>query len=127
MAESMHAKRTDRCGNLRREDVGRTVTLCGWVAKRRNLGSLLFIDLRDVSGVAQITFDDTVDKGLFDKANGVRSEYCLCVTGKVRERGDVFELTEERFAEINAKLPNFIEEVEEKKTKKASSKEEEKD
>ncbi|MBQ3824027.1 MAG: aspartate--tRNA ligase [Clostridia bacterium] len=87
MAESMHAKRTDRCGNLRREDVGRTVTLCGWVAKRRNLGSLLFIDLRDVSGVAQITFDDTVDKGLFDKANGVRSEYCLCVTGKVRERG----------------------------------------
>ena len=47
--------------------------------------------------------------------------------GKVRERGDVFELTEERFAEINAKLPNFIEEVEEKKTKKASSKEEEKD
>ncbi len=87
MAEKMHAKRTAKCGNLRKSDVGSFVTLCGWVAKRRNLGGVLFIDVRDVSGVCQITFDDTVDKALFEKANGVRGEYVICVSGTVRERG----------------------------------------
>ncbi len=85
--ELKYTQRTDKCGNLRKEDIGKKVVLCGWVAKRRNLGSLLFIDLRDVSGVSQITFDDTVDAKLFEEANSVRSEYVITVSGVVRARG----------------------------------------
>ena len=77
-------KRTCGNGTLRACDEGRKVTLIGWVAKRRNLGSLVFIDLRDRSGVVQVTFDET----MAEKVKDVRNEYILSVTGTVMLRKD---------------------------------------
>ena len=67
-------------------DIGKTVGVCGWVQRRRNLGSLLFIDLRDRTGIVQLALDDTTASDVFEKANAVRSEYVLAVGGIVRER-----------------------------------------
>lgn len=84
-------KRTDMCGSLRRKDAGREVVLMGWVQRERNLGSLIFIDLRDTTGIAQIVFDDTISDDLFKKAEKIRSEYVLAIGGKVRVRQSVNE------------------------------------
>ena len=70
-------KRTDYCGNLRIEDTGKEVTVCGWVQKQRNLGTLIFIDLRDRTGIVQLAFDDATEKSVFDKAFALRSEYVI--------------------------------------------------
>ena len=87
MAEFMTGmKRTHYCGELRISDVGKTVTLFGWVAKQRDLGQLIFIDLRDRTGVTQLSFDDTTDKSVFEKAAKCRSEFVLGITGTVMER-----------------------------------------
>ena len=87
MAELMKdLRRTDMCGNFGLQDVGKTVTVAGWVQRRRNLGSLIFVDLRDKTGIVQIVFDDTTEGELFKKAQTVRSEYVLVVKGTVRER-----------------------------------------
>ncbi|MBR0121398.1 MAG: aspartate--tRNA ligase [Clostridia bacterium] len=79
-------KRTDYCGSLRAADEGRQVTVAGWVQRRRDLGSLIFIDLRDRSGIVQLAFDEDTEKEIFEKANSVRSEYVLMAQGTVRER-----------------------------------------
>lgn len=79
-------KRTDYCGDLRTSEIGKEVVVCGWVAKQRDLGALIFIDLRDRTGVVQLAFDDTTDKEIFDKAFSARSEYVLMAKGVVRER-----------------------------------------
>lgn len=79
-------KRTHMCGTLNISNVGQDVVLNGWVAKRRNLGGLIFIDLRDKTGIVQVTFDDKIPQELFDKADSLRSEYVLGVKGKVLER-----------------------------------------
>ncbi len=79
-------KRTDYCGTLRASDTGREVVVCGWVAKQRDLGSLIFADLRDRTGIVQLAFDDSTDREIFDKAFAVRSEYVLMAKGIVRER-----------------------------------------
>ena len=79
-------KRTDYCGALRPSDVGREVVVCGWAARQRDLGSLIFIDLRDRTGILQLAFDDSTDRGIFDKAFSVRSEYVVMAKGTVRER-----------------------------------------
>ena len=81
-----NTKRTDYCGNVTEAKIGETVTVCGWVQKQRDLGSLVFIDLRDRSGIVQIAFDETSDKDVFEKGRVARSEYVLAVTGTVRER-----------------------------------------
>ncbi len=87
MAEFMTGmKRTHYCGELRISDVGKTVTLFGWVAKQRDLGQLIFIDLRDRTGVTQLSFDDTSEKSVFEKAAKCRSEFVLGITGTVLER-----------------------------------------
>ena len=87
MAEFMTGlRRTNYCGELRSSDIGKTVTLCGWVQRQRDLGALIFIDLRDRTGITQLAFDDNTDKAIFDKAFSVRSEYVLCAVGEVRER-----------------------------------------
>ena len=89
MAESMMGlKRTCRCAEVTEEMIGSTVTLMGWTQKRRNLGSLIFVDLRDRSGLMQILFDETsVGSDGFAKAATIRNEYVLAVTGVVQKRG----------------------------------------
>ncbi len=87
MAEFMTGlKRSHYCGDLRISDVGNEVTVCGWVQRQRDLGQLIFIDLRDRTGIVQLAFNDTTDKEIFDKAFSARSEYVLCAKGIVRER-----------------------------------------
>ncbi len=87
MAEFMTGlRRTHYCGELRAENIGQEVTVCGWVQRQRDLGQLIFIDLRDRTGIVQLAFDDNTDRGIFDKAFAVRSEYVLCAKGTVRER-----------------------------------------
>ncbi|MDE5994356.1 MAG: aspartate--tRNA ligase [Oscillospiraceae bacterium] len=79
-------KRTDYCGVFTMADVGREVTVCGFAQRRRDLGSLIFIDLRDRTGIVQLAFGETTEKEIFDKAFTVRSEYVLMAKGVVRER-----------------------------------------
>ena len=79
-------KRSVFCGDLRAENVGNEVTVCGWVAKQRDLGALIFVDLRDKTGIVQLAFDENTDKEIFQKAFSVRSEYVLMAKGIVRER-----------------------------------------
>lgn len=82
-------KRTHYCGTLTKEEIGQTVVVCGWVQRQRDLGSLIFIDLRDRTGIVQLAFDDTTDKGVFEKAFALRSEYVVMASGKVRMRSSV--------------------------------------
>ncbi len=82
-------KRTVYCGELRTSDIGKEVTVCGWIQRRRDLGSLIFIDLRDKSGVVQLAFDDTSARDVFEKAFTCRSEYVLSAKGSVRARSSV--------------------------------------
>lgn len=87
MAESISGiKRTDYCGTLRESDIGREVAVNGWVAKQRDKGSLVFIDLRDRSGIVQLVFDENTARDVFEKAGQCRSEYVLAARGTVRER-----------------------------------------
>ena len=79
-------KRTHMCGDLRIADVDKSVVLNGWVAKARSLGGLVFVDLRDKSGITQITFNEDVPSEVLDKAKSLRSEFCIGVKGVVKER-----------------------------------------
>ncbi|MFR1723053.1 aspartate--tRNA ligase [Emergencia timonensis] len=79
-------KRTHLCGNLNIKNVEEEVVLNGWVAKQRSLGGLIFVDLRDKTGIVQITFDDTIPKEVFDQAEALRSEYVIGIKGIVKER-----------------------------------------
>ena len=88
MAESMNGlKRSHRCGELSLANVGETVTVMGWVAKQRNKGGIIFVDLRDRSGILQVIFEES-DAGAegFAKAEKLRSEYVVAVVGKVEKR-----------------------------------------
>jgi aspartyl-tRNA synthetase len=76
-------KRTNYCGDLRREDADREVTLLGWVQKRRDLGGLIFIEMRDRQGVVQTVFNPEINPEVHEKAQGLRSEYVVGVIGKV--------------------------------------------
>ncbi len=115
MAESMQGlKRTHRCAEVTKADIGTTVTLMGWVQKRRNLGSLIFVDLRDRSGLMQIVFDEN-DIGAegFAKAGSVRSEYVLAVVGNVEKRsGAVNEKMATGELEIRATALRILSEAE---------------
>ena len=79
-------KRTHMCGELNLSDEGSQVVLNGGVAKQRNLGGLIFVDLRDKTGIVQVTFDDSIPQELFERADSLRSEYVIGVKGTVRER-----------------------------------------
>ena len=83
---SMLIKRTHFCGVLNKNNIGEEVSLNGWVAKQRSLGSLIFVDLRDKTGIVQIVFDDSIPQEIFDVADRLRSEFVIGLTGVVRER-----------------------------------------
>ena len=90
MNDTMGAsRRTDYCGTLAEKDIGRIVTVCGWVAKQRDLGNLIFIDLRDRTGIVQLSFDEQTPKEAFDRAFSSRGEFVLMATGTVRARESV--------------------------------------
>src|SRR4051812_21712243 len=106
------------CGTLRASDAGQTVTLMGWVNRRRDLGNLIFIDLRDRTGLVQIVFDKETDPALHTKAGNVRSEYVLAVVGIVKRRdaatvnknlptGEIEIIAEELRVLNDAKTPPF--------------------
>ena len=82
-------KRTHYCGTLRRENAGETVTVCGWIQRNRDLGGLIFADLRDRTGIVQLAFDETTEKGLFEKASTLRSEFVVMAEGVVRVRSSI--------------------------------------
>ena len=104
MAELMTAndRRTHYCGTVRESDIGKEVCVMGWVQKQRDLGNLIFIDLRDRTGIVQLAFDDKSDKEIFDKAFGIRAEYVLAAHGVVRPRGE---------GAVNANLPTGAVEI----------------
>ncbi len=90
MAELLNAtdKRSCMCAELSAKNVGERVCVMGWVQKQRDLGSLIFIDLRDRTGIVQLAFDEKTQKDIFDRAFGIRAEYVLCAKGVVRRRGE---------------------------------------
>ncbi|MCR4716445.1 MAG: aspartate--tRNA ligase [Lachnospiraceae bacterium] len=119
MAESMKGlKRTNRCAELTIADEGKKVTVMGWVQKTRNTGGLIFADLRDRSGIVQITFnEDKLDKETFDKAYKLRAEFVIAVVGTVAKReggvnknlktGEIEIITEELRVLSTSETPPF--------------------
>ena len=81
-------KRTCYCAELSRANLGQTVCVMGWAQRQRDLGQLIFIDLRDRTGIVQLAFDDATDRAVFEKAFTVRAEFVLCAHGVVRARGE---------------------------------------
>ena len=79
-------KRTHMCGDLRKENIGEKVVLNGWIQKRRNLGGLIFCDVRDKTGITQVVFNDKIPQELFERADKLRSEYVVGIKGEVLER-----------------------------------------
>ena len=82
----MNLKRTDYCGDLRIKDINREVVVCGWVQRQRDLGKLIFIDLRDRTGIIQLNFNEETDRQIFEKAFSIRAEYVIEAKGIVKER-----------------------------------------
>lgn len=82
-------KRTDYCGKVGESQVGKELVVTGWAAKRRDLGGLIFVDLRDRSGILQVVFDASIaGEEVFDKAESIRSEYVLAIEGTLRLRDE---------------------------------------
>ena len=81
-------KRTHYCGELRLADAGKSVRLTGWVSRRRDHGGVIFVDLRDRTGLTQVVFDPMIDPEAHRAAHEIRSEFVLSVSGKVQERGE---------------------------------------
>ncbi|MDH5478459.1 MAG: OB-fold nucleic acid binding domain-containing protein, partial [Nitrospinota bacterium] len=86
MEESGSYHRTHKCGEISIKDVGNKVTLTGWVHRRRDHGGLVFMDLRDVSGIAQVALNPQIDNQAHEVAHSVRSEYVLKIQGTVSRR-----------------------------------------
>lgn len=87
MGEALRGlKRTIMCGQLRESHVDNQFTVMGWVQRRRNLGGLIFVDLRDRTGILQVVFGEEINKEAFEKADSLRSEYCIAVTGTLVKR-----------------------------------------
>lgn len=115
MAESMYGlKRTHRCTEVTKEEIGSTVTLMGWVQKSRNKGGIVFVDLRDRSGIMQIIFENgDIDEEGFEKAGRLRSEFVIAVTGRVEARsGAVNENLKTGEIEVRANALRILSESE---------------
>ncbi len=91
-------KRTHYCGELRLADAGKSARLTGWVARRRDHGGVIFVDLRDRTGITQVVFDPEIDPESHQLAHQIRNEFVLCAAGSVRERveGDLLALTDRK-------------------------------
>ena len=79
-------KRTDYCARFNMDNVGQEITVFGWVQRQRDLGNLIFVDLRDRTGIIQLSFNDKTDREIFEKAQSVRTEYVVAAVGTVAER-----------------------------------------
>ena len=79
-------RRTGYCGTFTAANIGQEIAVCGWVQRQRNLGGLIFVDLRDRTGLLQLAFDDSTPRDLFEKAASLRGEYVIAAKGLVRER-----------------------------------------
>ena len=109
-------KRTDYCARFNMKNVGQTVTVFGWVQRQRDLGNLIFIDLRDRTGIIQLSFNDKTDRDIFALAQSARSEYVVAATGVVAEResknkdiptGDIEVIVSDFRIVSKAKTPPF--------------------
>ncbi|MBN7572730.1 aspartate--tRNA ligase [Clostridium sp. 2-1] len=113
MGESLNGlKRTMMCGEPREEHVGKKITLMGWVQRNRKLGALEFIDLRDKTGIMQVVFGEEINAEAFEKAKGVRSEYCVAVTGEVVKRESINENMPTGFVELKCESIKILSESE---------------
>ncbi|MFL0168426.1 MULTISPECIES: aspartate--tRNA ligase [Clostridium] len=113
MGESLNGlKRTMMCGEPREEHVGKKITLMGWVQRNRKLGALEFIDLRDKTGIMQVVFGEEINAEAFEKAKGVRSEYCVAVTGEVVKRESINENMPTGFVELKCENIKILSESE---------------
>ncbi|NFN17660.1 aspartate--tRNA ligase [Clostridium botulinum] len=113
MGEALNGlKRTMMCGEPREEHVGQEITLMGWVQRNRKLGGLDFIDLRDKTGIMQVVFGEEINAEAFEKAKGVRPEYCIAVTGEVVKRESVNENMPTGFVELKCQSLKILSESE---------------
>ncbi|WP_252234778.1 aspartate--tRNA ligase [Clostridium sp. CH2] len=113
MGEALNGlKRTMMCGEPREEHVGQKITLMGWVQRNRKLGGLDFIDLRDKTGIMQVVFGEEINSEAFEKAKGVRPEYCIAVTGEVVKRESVNENMPTGFVELKCESLKILSESE---------------
>ena len=110
-------RRTHTCGELRADDAGKKAVLMGWVARRRDLGNLIFVDVRDRTGITQVVFDREAKPELHEKAYGLRKEYVIAVIGQVRKResvnaniptGDIEVVVDELRVLNDSKVPPFL-------------------
>lgn len=105
-------RRTNYCGDFRIDDVGKKVVLCGWVQKQRDMGQLIFVDLRDRTGIVQLAFDEKTDKETFKKAFELRAEFVIEVYGVVKERESKNKVLPTGDIEIEVTDLNVISEAE---------------
>jgi aspartyl-tRNA synthetase len=101
-------KRTHNCGELRKGDVGKTATLCGWVDRRRDLGGVIFVDLRDKYGKTQVVFDPARNAGVHKIADTLRNEFVIQATGEVQSRPAGMENEKLSTGEIDVKIDELV-------------------
>ncbi|MBO7208772.1 MAG: aspartate--tRNA ligase [Clostridia bacterium] len=101
-------KRTKYCGEVSKEDIGKKITLMGWAAKYRDLGGVLFVDLRDRTGIVQVVFNETCDSEVFKNAEKIRSEYVIGIEGEVRERSKETVNKNIKTGEIEVIVSNLV-------------------
>ncbi|KGK87912.1 aspartate--tRNA ligase [Clostridium sp. HMP27] len=105
-------KRTIMCGELRESHVGNKFTVMGWVQRKRNLGGLIFVDLRDRTGILQVVFGEEINKEAFEKADTVRSEYCIAITGSLVKRESANETLPTGMVELKGESIKILSESE---------------
>ena len=111
MGEALNGlKRTMMCGEPRESHVGQKITLMGWVQRNRKLGGLEFIDLRDKTGIMQVVFGEEINAEAFEKAKGVRPEYCIAVTGEVVKRESINENMPTGYVELKCESIKILSE-----------------
>jgi len=105
-------KRSMMCGEYREPHAGNKYTVMGWVQRKRNLGGLIFVDLRDRTGIIQVVFGEEIDKEAFEKADSVKPEYCLAVTGTLVRRESPNEAMPTGMVELNGESIKILSESE---------------